>query len=122
MSTASISGKHPAESRASVGVVNFQVTVLRVLASYPGRLATVTELKRDLGILACSGRDWAAISRRLAAGFPGLDIFGQGLVERYSFGWRLTERGARTLEAMQAQAGSVRHAESEGSAADVAAA
>jgi hypothetical protein len=84
--------------------VNFQVSVLKVLASYPGGLATVTELRRDLGILACSGADWAAISRRLAAGVPDLDIFGQGLVDRYPFGWRLTERGARALEAMQRHA------------------
>jgi hypothetical protein len=87
--------------------VNFQVAVLRVLASYPDRLATVTELRRDLGILACSGRDWAAFSRRLAAGVPDLDIFGQGLVERYPFGWRMTQRGADALETMQAHAASL---------------
>jgi hypothetical protein len=39
--------------------VNFQVTVLKVLVSYPDGFAAMADLKRDMAILATSGRDWA---------------------------------------------------------------
>jgi hypothetical protein len=81
--------------------VNLQVSILKVLASYRNGLAGQEELKRDLHILARSGHDWARHSRRLADAFPRLDIFSLGLVERYSFGWRLTRKGAIMLEMMQ---------------------
>jgi hypothetical protein len=38
--------------------VNFQVTILKVLVSYPDGFATLADLKRDVAILATSGRDW----------------------------------------------------------------
>jgi len=81
--------------------VNLKVSILRVLASYPNGLAGHEELKRDLHILAKSGLDWARHSRRLADAFPQLDIFSLRLVERYSFGWRLTRKGVIVLEMMQ---------------------
>src|SRR5262249_29496658 len=58
-------------------------------------------MKRDLEFLATSGRDWALHSRRLAAGFPSLDILSLGLVKKYSFGWRLTRKGEIVLEMME---------------------
>jgi hypothetical protein len=61
--------------------VNFQVTVLKILVSYPDGFAVMEDLKRDMAILATSGRDWADRTRRLAARVPDLDIFSQGLVE-----------------------------------------
>jgi hypothetical protein len=35
--------------------VNFQVTVLKILVSYPGGFAPMTDLKRDMAILATAG-------------------------------------------------------------------
>jgi hypothetical protein len=90
--------------RSLVAVVNFQVSVLKILAGYPTRLATLRELKRDLSLLATSGKDWSDLTSRLAAGFPKLDIFALGLVERYSFGWRLTHKGLLVLEMMENEA------------------
>jgi hypothetical protein len=80
--------------------VNFQVSILKVLSSYPNGVATHAQLKRDVEILATSGRDWAIHSKRLAAEFPSLDIFSLKLVERYSFGWRLTKKGFIMVEMM----------------------
>jgi hypothetical protein len=84
-----------------VAVVNFQVSILKVLASYPNRLATLADIKRDLAILATSGDDWASYSKRLGATLPSLDVFSLGFVQRYSFGWRLTAKGAAALELME---------------------
>jgi hypothetical protein len=50
-----------------VAVVTFQVSILKVLASYPNGLATLTDIKRDLAFLATSGADWASYSKRLGA-------------------------------------------------------
>jgi hypothetical protein len=62
--------------------VNFQVTVLKILVSYPDGFAAMDDLKRDMVLLAKSGRNWADRTRRLAARVPDLDIFSQGLVAR----------------------------------------
>jgi len=85
--------------------VNFQVTVLKILVSYPGGFAVMADLKRDMAILATSGRDWAERTKRLAARMPELDIFSQGLVERESGGWKITEKGRAVLEFMEARPG-----------------
>ncbi|MGY4427977.1 hypothetical protein ACVWWO_000454 [Bradyrhizobium sp. F1.13.1] len=37
--------------------MNFQVTVLKILVSYPDGFAVMEDLKRDMAILATSGRD-----------------------------------------------------------------
>lgn len=81
--------------------MNFQVTVLKILASYPQGFATLAEVKRDMAILATSGRDWAERTKRLAARVPNLDIFSQALVERRDGGWRITEKGNAILELME---------------------
>jgi hypothetical protein len=88
--------------------VNIQLSVMKILAAYPGRLAALRDLKHDLAILASSGKDWSELSRRLASAFPQLDIFTLGFVARYSFGWRLTHRGLIALKAMEAHARNVR--------------
>jgi hypothetical protein len=74
--------------------VNFQVTVLKVLVSYPDGFASLSDLKRDVAILATSGREWSERTTKLAARMPELEIFGQGLVERRDGGWQITEEGA----------------------------
>ncbi|MDA9495549.1 MULTISPECIES: hypothetical protein [unclassified Bradyrhizobium] len=81
--------------------MNFQVTVLKILVSYPDGFAVMADLKRDMAILATSGRDWAERTKRLAARVPDLDIFSQGLVERLKGGWRITDKGRTVLEIME---------------------
>lgn len=83
--------------------MNFQVTVLKILVSYPDGFAVMDDLKRDMAILATSGRDWADRTKRLAARVPDLDIFSQGLVARESGGWKITVEGRRVLEFMEAR-------------------
>jgi hypothetical protein len=85
--------------------VNFQVTVLKVLVSYPDGFAAMADLKRDMAILANSGRDWAERTKRLAARVPDLDIFSQGLIERMNGGWRVTDEGRSVLDIMEARPG-----------------
>jgi hypothetical protein len=87
--------------------VNFQVTVLKILVSYQDGFAVMADLKRDMAILATSGRDWAARTNRLAARVPDLDIFSQGLVERLNGGWRITKKGRAVLEIMEARPAAV---------------
>jgi len=81
--------------------VNFQVTLLQVLVSYPDGWASLTDVKRDVAILATSGQDWSERTTRLAARAPGLEIFSQGLVERLDGGWRITEAGRSVLDLME---------------------
>ncbi|MET4717211.1 hypothetical protein ABIF64_000629 [Bradyrhizobium japonicum] len=83
--------------------MNFQVTVLKILVSYPGGFAVMEDLKRDMAILATSGREWADRTKRLAARVPALDIFSQGLVERISGGWQITAKGRVVLEFIEAR-------------------
>ena len=82
--------------------MNFQVTVLKMLVSYPEGFAVMDDLKRDMAILATSGREWADRTRRLAARAPDLDIFSQGLIDRESGGWKITPKGRAVLEFMEA--------------------
>jgi hypothetical protein len=83
--------------------VNFQVTVLKILVSYPGGFAVMADLKRDMAILATSGRDWSERTKRLAARVPDLDIFSQRLIERLNGGWRITDKGRAVLDVMEAR-------------------
>lgn len=43
--------------------MNFQVTVLKILVSYPDGFPLMADLKRDMTILATSGSDWAERTR-----------------------------------------------------------
>ncbi|MBR0831517.1 hypothetical protein JQ596_39035 [Bradyrhizobium manausense] len=81
--------------------MNFQVTVLKILVACPDGFAFLSDLKRDMAILATSGRDWADRTKRLAARVPDLDIFSQTLVERENGGWKITAQGRSVLEFME---------------------
>lgn len=83
--------------------MNFQVTVLKILVSYPDGFAVMADLKRDMAILATSGNDWVERTRRLGSLVPDLDIFSQALIERMNGGWRITEKGRAVLELMEAR-------------------
>jgi hypothetical protein len=82
--------------------VDFQVTVLKVLASYPDGFACLDDLKRDRAFFATCGNDWSERTKRLAARIPSLAIFSQGLVERLEDGWRITQQGRHILAIMEA--------------------
>lgn len=81
--------------------MNFQVTVLKILVSYPDGFAMMADLKRDVALLATSGDDWAERTKRMGARVPDLNIFSQALVERLNGGWRITEKGRAMLEFME---------------------
>ncbi|MCK1408170.1 hypothetical protein [Bradyrhizobium sp. 76] len=81
--------------------MNFQVTVLKILLSYPNGFASMPDLKRDMAILATSGPDWAARTKRMGTRVPELDLFTQQLVERLNGGWRITDKGRAVLELME---------------------
>jgi hypothetical protein len=85
--------------------VNFQVTVLKILVSYPTGFARMDDIKRDMAILATSGRDWADRTRRLASRVSDLDIFSQRLIERENGGWKITAKGRAVLEFMEVRSG-----------------
>ncbi|WOH80192.1 hypothetical protein RX327_30865 [Bradyrhizobium sp. BEA-2-5] len=89
---------------SSAVTMNLQVTILKLLVSYPNGVASLDALKRDMAILAKSGEDWSERTRRLAARVPDLNIFAMRLVERDAFGWHLTEKGRAVLEYMECQA------------------
>ena len=86
----------------AVQPVDFQVTVLKVLVSYPDGFACLDDLKRDMAFLATCGKDWSERTKRLAARIPSLAIFSQGLVERLDGGWRITQQGRNVLAIMEA--------------------
>lgn len=70
--------------------MNFQVTVLKTVVSYPDGFAVMEDLKRDMAILATSVREWADRTKFLATRVPDLHIFSHTLVERISGNLDLT--------------------------------
>ena len=82
--------------------MSIQAAILKVLASHGSGRATLTSLKRDIAILAASGRDWHARIKRLAARVPTIDIFGSGYVIRDHEGWEITATGRDFLRALEA--------------------
>jgi hypothetical protein len=82
--------------------VSFQITVLKVLAGHPQGLASLTDLKRDVGILMMSGLEWSNRTKRIAARAPDLDIFSQALVIRGDDGWQITDAGRAFLDRVEA--------------------
>lgn len=84
--------------RSGVGErVSFQLSILKVLASYPNGHASLEAVKADLGILVTSGRAWSNRMRRLAALVPGLNAFSEGYLKRDAGGWHLTDAGREFL-------------------------
>ncbi|WP_442894403.1 hypothetical protein [Bradyrhizobium sp. AZCC 1708] len=77
------------------------MTILKVLVSYPDGFASLAEVKRDVAILATSGREWSERTNKLAARFPDLEVFAQGLIERRDGGWRITDAGRSALDLME---------------------
>ena len=73
------------------------LTILHLLAGYPGGRATYATLDRDLSILA-GCRDWRDRMRRLAVEVPDVGIFSQGFVIRDAAAWQITGAGLKFLE------------------------
>ena len=82
--------------------MNFQITVLKVLAGHPGGRASLDQLRRAVAILISSGPDWTNRTKRLLARAPGLDIFTQAFVLRDEAGWQITHAGKAFLAALEA--------------------
>lgn len=82
--------------------MNFQITVLKILVSYPDGWAHLDDLKRDMALLATSGKDWSDRTKRLGAKVPELSIFAQGLVGRVDGGWRITSDGRELIQRIDA--------------------
>jgi hypothetical protein len=58
--------------------VNFHLTVLKILVSYPDGFAPMEDLKRAMAILATSGRDWTEQTRGSPGGCLGWTSFRKG--------------------------------------------
>jgi hypothetical protein len=90
--------------------VNFQVTVLKILVSYPDGFAAMADLKRDMAILATSGREWTERTKRLASRVPDLTFFLKGSSSRSKPATSPLslplERGRRRRERRQRRRGS----------------
>ena len=82
--------------------MSFQITVLKVLAGYPGGLASIADLTRYVSILMSSGSDWSNRMKRLAGNVPQLDIFGSAFVVRQKHGWQITHAGRQFLTELEA--------------------
>ena len=84
--------------------MNFQITVLKVLAGHPDGRASLADLKHYVAVLANSGADWTQRMKRLSARAPGLDIFSSGYVIRDVSGWQITDAGQAFLTSIEAPA------------------
>lgn len=83
--------------------MSLQMSIVKVLSSYPDGRATLAALNADLQILAGSGKDWTVRMKRLATRVPDLDIFVQALVVRDAHGWQLTAAGFELLHRVETQ-------------------
>jgi hypothetical protein len=81
--------------------LSFQITILKVLPGHPDGRASLADLKRAVAILISSGSDWTNRTKRMAARFPGLDIFRQSLVLRDDAGWQITDAGRALLASVE---------------------
>lgn len=82
--------------------MSFQISILKVLASYPEGRASLEALKNDLNILMTSGHDWGDRMKRLAARVPMMDVFSQRFVLRDPTGWQITNAGRIFLRDLEA--------------------
>jgi len=82
--------------------VNFQITILKVLAGHPEGRVALADLTRCVAILTSSGTDWSQRMKGLAARAPGLNIFTSGYVIRDDGGWRITEAGHEFIKSIEA--------------------
>ena len=89
--------------------MSFQIAVLKVLAGHPDGHASLSDLKRYLAVLTCSGADWSQRMKRLAARAPELDIFSKGYVLREPSGWQITEKGREFLSLIEAPLAETAH-------------
>jgi hypothetical protein len=82
--------------------LSFQITILKVLAGYPGGRASLDELRHAVSFLISSGSDWTNRMKRLALIVPDLDIFERSLVMRDQEGWHITDAGRQFLTVLEA--------------------
>ncbi|WP_439393012.1 hypothetical protein ACRQ5Q_27510 [Bradyrhizobium sp. PMVTL-01] len=82
-------------------LVSFALSILKILDGQPDGRASLDTVKQYLAIFYTSGSDWTSRMKRLAERAPGLDIFGQNLVERANGEWVITEKGKSFLAALE---------------------
>ena len=82
---------------AERGVLNFQITILKVLAGHPQGHASHPDVTKSVAVLMSSGRDWSDRMKRLAARAPGLSIFSSKYVLQDASGWQITHAGRAFL-------------------------
>jgi hypothetical protein len=83
--------------------LDFELAVLRVLARWPDRRATLDEIKREIEIVVLD-RDQTEQLKRFTA-LHAADIFQSGLVSRENDGFRITEAGLSLLDSFESSAG-----------------
>ncbi|WP_271595998.1 hypothetical protein [Bradyrhizobium sp. CCBAU 25360] len=81
--------------------MSFQLSILKILAGQPEGRASLAVLKNYLTVFYTSGPEWTARMKRLAGRAPGLNIFGQKLVERDSGHWIITDGGRAFLASLE---------------------
>ncbi|MFK4381039.1 hypothetical protein [Bradyrhizobium sp. USDA 223] len=87
--------------------MSFQLSILKILAGQPEGRARLAVLRNYLTVFYTSGPEWTARMKRLAERAPGLNIFGQKLVERDSGHWIITEGGRAFLASLERAAGTI---------------
>jgi hypothetical protein len=93
--------KNQCSCSAERSVLSFQMTILKVLAGYPGGCAWLDEVRYAVSVLISSGADWTSRMKRLAERAPGLDIFSSSFVVRDDRGWQITDRGKQFLSMLE---------------------
>jgi hypothetical protein len=81
--------------------VNFQLSILKILAGQTDGRASIALVRQYLATFYTSGPDWTKRMKHLAALAPSdLDIFSQQLASHQPGEWRITDKGRALLEAL----------------------
>lgn len=81
--------------------MNFQVTVLKILVSYPDDFAVMESPQAEYGHPGDHRPRLRGLHQAPRCAGAGLEIFSQRLVERISGGWKITAQGRAVLELME---------------------
>ena len=87
--------------------MRFKLAILNVLAKYPGRRATLDEVRRAVGTIMTSGDQTEQLKRFYALG--DIDIFRSGLVLRDDAGLQITDAGLSLLHSLESSSGPSLH-------------
>src|ERR1700758_5133282 len=85
------------------GTVRFKLAILKALAKYPGRRATLDEVRREVRVIIASGDQTEQLKRFPALG--DIDIFQSGLVLQDDAGLQITDEGLLLLHSLESSSG-----------------